>query len=399
MRNLICICLAVGMFACDARTPLGAEAPVPEGTSVEPGVPVEVSARDQEHGHVYVDGIAIPRRERLPDYPSWEEWTRTAGFFQRTLEEPQTGDPDFVYYRGAAAAYQSMFEPLVRDNAGRPVRLGSLVIYRPGMGNVIASPAQIFRMAQYADRVVIAYTNPHYPSYNSLWKVYQIGNVSVPSALQGRIYAIGHPDYLYVSYDQSSDILLEQIDRMHDDADYLGIDVLESRATVIAHSQGPLDVALARERLEEAGFGSTIGRVVSIAGSFRGGAMLATPISETFAGQAEWLAGSQGRLVADTLMPARCQAIFTPARRRLIDLALVGSVTPPVVGRRGNIRTLFEYLVSYLAVSLPGEASDGMVSVSSAAYGREVVRLAKPYDHAGMLEDPAVVDEIARNLD
>jgi hypothetical protein len=119
---------------------------------------------------------------------------------------------------------------------------------------------------------------------------------------------------------------------------------------------------------------------------------------------------------------------YGPEKVRLVDLAVVGQIGPPVkvsVGLHGlkienlnDIRPGMRFLALGQAafetfskpwtnwsddvIKLLGKKdwdnSDGCVNKSWASYGKKVLNLSKPHDHAGMIEDPAVVDEIAKAL-
>jgi hypothetical protein len=184
---------------------------------------------------------------------------------------------------------------------------------------------------------------------------------------------------------------------------------------------------LTRKRLEAAGFDQLIGQVVALAPPFRGSAF-AEEVLGTIVGGAAVLVDNDDALRAiRSLDPDEVAKDFGKPEERLVDLSLSGVVGPrpgiyPKLGippfeirSNNNIRPTLRALAggATLADALDGGSgpspaellralafgsydSDGLVSKGSATYGRQSVTLEHPYDHSGIFEDPAVIDEVAR---
>jgi hypothetical protein len=81
----------------------------------------------------------------------------------------------------------------------RPRRLGALAYVRPGVGNIIFSPAWIYRLAQHFDTVVVMYSNmtdPE-PGATDVRRVHELEGVPIPRTIRRRvkIFAIGSPKF------------------------------------------------------------------------------------------------------------------------------------------------------------------------------------------------------------
>jgi hypothetical protein len=156
-----------------------------------------------------------------------------------------------------------------------------------------------------------------------------------------------------------------------------------------------MDAALTRERLEKAGFPDAISKVVSVGGAFGGIAMMASNQRAKFLEGAEMLGENAVRANLAVDAPA-VKRDFGPDRVRLVDLAVSGYVNPLVPDMPyDNIRPIY----SYSARMLPWQwgvtdSSDGLVTLNSALYGKEHFVPNKSYDHVGLIEDPALMDQI-----
>lgn len=302
------------------------------------------------------------------------------------------------------------------------------MIYRVGGFNVAPSPAFLFRVAQHAERLVIAYANGTLPTANEIRRVTTLEGVPVPPHLQGKIFAVGSERHLFLTYDQSSDLFIEQLECMRQRPDLLAGDALTSSATVITSSGGGLDSAITRCRLQEAGFHRTIGTLV-ISGS-----MFDYPVEDPLL---VWygkhvlapLLGAFG--YADVL---RVAALFTrhafqrylgPEKEAAVDLSVGSVIGPPVsLGRQPfkmahrNIRPVIRALVAQEALlgwlkrpTQQGPAAsllcalrggdfetDGVIPLTRARLGGAFLQIQEPHDHVGLIEDPAVADAIIRHL-
>jgi hypothetical protein len=301
-------------------------------------------------------------------------------------------------YRNDAAVQKALADPLA---APRGI-LGPLTIFRPGLGNTAPGPAQIARLAQYTDKLVIAYANPGSGDEAKLRPITEVDGVQLPPELQGKIWAIGSPTNLMISFEQASDLFLQQLESMR----VQGLDLRDARATVVAHSQGGLDALLTRRRLVEAGFENTFGRLVTLATPFRGSPVSDESMAGVFAELGDRLFDKQATRAINALDPDHVRRVITDRDRELVDVSLIGQTESGREGR-SDLRTFFE--ISDFAIEATKSIAsifkgrdvrenDGLVTVSSQLFGRLLHRLEKSYDHAGIAEDPAVADQVARLL-
>ncbi len=333
---------------------------------------------------------------------------------------------NFKNWRTSDYAREAIAAPLEKNTAGNPKQMGKLAILRPGLGNIGPSAAIAFRTAQYAERVVIAYTNMTDPATAQLRAVDNYDGVAVPSELKGKIFVIGSPRHNVITFEQSSDVLLEQLEQMRQQKQLLGCDPFSSRATLIGHSQGGMDGTLTRARLEKAGFGKAIGKLVGIGSPFRG-----TPNVESLVGTlVKGLSGAmvtQGSAAIAALQPKYAQTVLGPTHERFVDFAVCGGMGslpdlkwqlswPPVtvddhnvrwslrlIGATGNLTELLQGAASPMTelleiLQLAKADTDGLVPLKSARYGKSTQTMRKPYDHIGLFEDAHVIDVIARHV-
>lgn len=299
-------------------------------------------------------------------------------------------------FRSPAAAAAALSQPLATPPGSKP--FGPATVFRPGLGNTHASPAFIFRMARYTDRLLIAYPNAK-PGQDLRPKpATEIDGVPVPPELRGKIFVSGDPANRMLSWETASALFEKQLAAADDSAFLNGGDVEGAKLTVIAHSQGGLDAANTRRSLEAKGQHGTIARVVTLNSPFKG-----SPLSdESFGGLlARGLQCSIGGHAPDSLRkldPDYMRGKFTARDQRLVDLAISSTVDG---AGSGNVRPLMKGLALTNKVNpfakLKGP-SDGFVTADAMKFGKQVVALPRAYDHAGIAEDPAVVDDVARAL-
>ena len=156
-------------------------------------------------------------------------------------------DRDFDASRNEAAVGAAMAMPLVE---GAPV--GRLTVFRPGLGNTAAGPAQIAYLARHTERLIIAHANPGRGDTARLRPATHVDGVPIPAELQGKIFEIGAPDAIMISWEQSSDLMVEQLDRITRSPLMKDLDPRTVGLSLIGHSQGGVDIARTRERLEAA---------------------------------------------------------------------------------------------------------------------------------------------------
>jgi hypothetical protein len=392
--------------------------------AVQEAFAIRQSRRAAQRGDISLGGQSLPRVAPAPTAPNPVQQKAIDAVFGTAFEKPLPPGFDFTDFRSAEAARQAVAAPPVTRPDGKRASLGELAIFRPGLGNIPPSPAQVFRAAQHAGKVVVAYTNTNDPAHNTLRPLTEVGGVPVPPELRGKIFGIGSPAHTVISYEQSSDGFLEQLETMRKSQAMLGVDVLRSGATVIAHSQGSLDSALTRQRLEEAGFDKAIGKLVTLAPAFKGSELAAGLLGKAGGAAVGALDRDDGQRALEALEPARVRKRFGPQNERLVDLTLTGVIGEPCkvepklgfppfeVKDNHNIRPQFRALANGGGVNrlLEGDfaalkdfsagssTSDGMVTLDSARYGKQFAQLPRPYDHAGIIEDPRVIDEVLRRL-
>jgi hypothetical protein len=333
---------------------------------------------------------------------------RDVGFIQRGLANV-LGDlfanrgllktPGIETYRSEAAVAAAMEKPLV------PIAsLGETVIFRPGLGNTAPGPAQIARLAQYTDRVIIAYANPGTADEQRVRPVDEVDGVKLPDSLRGKVFAIGSPKNVMISYEQASDLFIKQLSVMQKSPLIPGAADQIKGATVVAHSQGGLDAMLTRKRLEEAGVDHPFGKLITLATPFRGSPVSNETMAGVFSEIGERALHMQSMGAINALDPDYVKHRITDADQRFVDLSLIGSTNAGEAGR-DDLRIPFRVTktaigaVKTFARMFQGpdaQSNDGLVTVASQTFGVNKHVLTKSYDHAGIAEDPAVIDVIAQ---
>lgn len=299
-------------------------------------------------------------------------------------------------YRSPAAAKAAVTTPLATPEGARP--FGKTTVFRGGIANTHASPAFLFRLARYTDRLLIAYPNAKEGQDLTPRPATEIDGIPVPPELRGKIFVSGDPSPRMIAWPEASDLFLKQLEAA-DGSEFLkggGID--GAGLTVLGYSQGGIDAAETRRRLEAAGKPNVIGKVVALSAPMRG-----TPKSdEPFLGiVAKGLAlVSRGRTPAAirAVDPDAMARAFSDRDQRLVDLAISNSVDGPGAE---NVRPLLKEIsreIRLHPLSRWRGPNDGWVHTASMEFGRDVLRLERAYDHPGMVEDPRIIDDIARRL-
>ena len=331
-------------------------------------------------------------------------------------------------HRGVEAADRALAQPPVEDRRGKTPSFGSLAILRPGIGNFGPSGALVFRLSLYAERVIIAYANGLDARFNHLRPAMSVSAVPVPPELRGRLLEIGKPDRLMLSLEQASDLFVEQFAAMKGSPLLGDVDPLAAGALVVAHSTGGLDAPLTRRRLAEAGFPNAISRIIALATPFKG----STVISESLATFITALAGAkmnsdEGRKAVRSIDPKNVQKRVPREVAPLVDVSLAARIGPPPKFRQGkkgaveaianeDIRPMLRFVASGSPVKTIGDLkaervvsvlkslpaapvqTDGLVPVESTKFGRKSVVLTEPHDHAGLFEDPDLIDRAIKAL-
>ncbi len=378
-----------------------------------------------QFGTISIGGQQIPRAAAPPIPPNAAQAEALKlGIWGLDFVPPGMG---LKNWRSASSAKEAVSTPTGGGS------LGHLVILRPGASNFCPSAAYIFRAAMYADFVVMAYQNTFDPSMNHLRKMDQHDGVAVPDEVAGKVFCIGSPDPGVMSIEQVSDSFLSQLATMSAEQDVLGFDPLTAGATIIGHSQGCADIALTRKRLNDAGLGAAVGKLVTL-GSGLGIAQL--PASATDGGIALQRAydlttepllkvlgdGTEAETQNDLV--GQYRRLFPPGTESLVALSIAGCVGGPAqlgvklviipikVVDPNNIKlgirafllgmplltkddTHHEY-----ANMLEGNSNDtdGLVPNAVSQCAQKYVLLDQPHDHTGLVEDPMVIDAIVANL-
>jgi hypothetical protein len=410
-----------------APAPAASGAPTPSFVR-----PVVAAAPPPDLGAIEVGGKELPRLA-VPQTPLDAAQVAVMRLAVKGVDAvpPGLGLTDM---RTEDAAVAAVAAPKLTTSTGGDTPLGKLAILKPGGSNFAPSAAFVFRTAQYAERTVIAYQNASDPAQNHLRAVDEVDGVPVPAALRGKIFAIGSPDPAIIGIEQASDNFVDQFGEMEREKATLGVDPLAAGATVIGHSEGCADAALTRRRLEEAGFGGAIGKLVTLGSGLGYDAVPDSkaelrPLTTSFSLAAPLLKalGKAPDLDALNDLDGTYRKYFPPGSGtdQLVDLSVAGVVGPPahIVPRLGippfriddpnNIKPgIRAYLMgapllgeplspAHILGAIEGTSndSDGLVPNNVSRAGKKFVLLDKPHDHAGLVEDPAVVDEIVKDLD
>jgi hypothetical protein len=295
--------------------------------------------------------------------------------------------------------YSSVRDELLQDD---PVRMGSIALLRPGLGNIAPSAGWVTVVAQHFDTVVVMYTQPSSRWDEDFRRITEIDLVSFPEGIDN-VYAIGSPIANLISFPVQSDLTLQQLDVLAQHAEELGADPLDGEAWVFAHSQGVNDILLSDARLRFAGLPG-FSKIIAIAGAVLGGRLMETPsafITLPAAGSAGGFPGLDSMIaLAPNQTYAWMNQVLQPEDdsragieaeiRESTDLAVAATINPFFPG---FVRPMFYNLSFYpnnFGWVLP---NDGFVDAESATLGRQRLELAGN-DHVTIIEDPAAAQAI-----
>jgi hypothetical protein len=234
---------------------------------------------------ITLDGKEIPRLA-IPAV-NIDDQAAVDAFFSVFIADPVTD------FRTVEAAEASVGLALPK-----PRRLGKIAYVRPGIGNIMFSPAWVYLLAQHYQTVVLMYSNmtdPE-PGATAVRRVQELEGVPIPASIRNKvkIFAIGSPKFNVISSLQQSDTTLEQLEILRT-SPMLEDKVLEVPAWVFAHSQGMIDTILTDERLRAAGL-EPFERIIGVAGAVKGGRLIESAIGPFLIDGAEAVAGEQGRV-------------------------------------------------------------------------------------------------------
>ncbi len=288
-------------------------------------------------------------------------------------------------------------------------RLGRVAYVRPGVGNIMFSPASIYLLAQHFKTVVLLYSNmtdPE-PGATDLRRVYELEGVPIPSAIQKRvrIFAIGSPKFNVISARQQSDTTLEQLEILRSSGGFFRSGFKRGRVGwFFAHSQGMIDAVMTDHRLRSAGLPS-FDRIIGIAGAVKGGRLIESEIGPLLIGGAEAAAGEQGRIAFETVDR-------TATIANLIDVLEIPG--PPFAQELNlDIRLISRTFAGFGGVldsSAPqGNARQGLIDLTDIPDGDGLVKpndgvedfdsttiaqhnlVFEQVDHIGIIEDPSLM--------
>jgi hypothetical protein len=408
-----------------------AAAPPPPPSADAPARPAIAAAPPPDFGTIDVGGHEVPRAGP-PQTPLNGAQVETLKLALKGLDFAPTS-LGYKDWRSADTAAAAVATPPVSSKSGDPQPFGPLTIVKPGGSNFTPSPAYLFRAAQYSGKLVLAYQNASDPSKNTLRPVDEIQGVPVPDSLRGKIFAIGSEDPAVVSIEQASDNFVAELGQMEQQKDMLGVDPLSAHATVLSHSEGCADAVLTRRRLDEAGLGGAIGKLVTVGSGVGIGSLPVDPdappppVEQAFAiGVRPVLKALGNAPGADTQKDiiGQYRRLFPPGTDQLVDLSVAGRVGGPAHLRprlgippfrvddpnnvKPGIRAFIagspligeEWTPENILGALHGSSddSDGMIPNEASRCGKQFLMLAKPHDHTGLVEDPAVIDEIVKAI-
>jgi hypothetical protein len=221
---------------------------------------------------ITLDGKEIPRLA-IPAV-NIDDQAAVDAFFSVFIADPVTD------FRTVEAAEASVGLALPK-----PRRLGKIAYVRPGIGNIMFSPAWVYLLAQHYQTVVLMYSNmtdPE-PGATAVRRVQELEGVPIPASIRNKvkIFAIGSPKFNVISSLQQSDTTLEQLEILRT-SPMLDDKVLEVPAWMFAHSQGMID--------------TTFERIIGVAGAVKGGRLIESAIGPFLIDGAEAVAGEQGRV-------------------------------------------------------------------------------------------------------
>lgn len=288
----------------------------------------------------------------------------------------------------------------------QPAKLEGLTLFRPGLANSVPSAASLFRMAQYTDQLVLMGTLTDGSAGSQLRRLTEYRGVPVPPELN--LFAIGRVDRAYQPSTTGSDIFIEQLEAIRRDGPGLGLSVSlspkpgEKPLNVIAHSQGNVEVAMARLRLAEAGYPDVISRHIAMAPAFRGsmlsddgpGKLFSRSIARSAAG-----ADAVNNLDPDTLWERMPEFL-----QKTVDVTFHGSSD---TAKKARFQLTFSALLIAASKHWVGEGTDGLVDLQSARFVRDprpqseggrLVVSKTAYDHYTVLHDPSSIDELMQHV-
>ena len=313
-------------------------------------------------------------------------------FYRHVVEKPAPLPYVSVPFSSPADVVAVMQRPLaVSAKTGKPVHLEGTTLYRPGLGNVPPSPANLFRIAQHADKVVLMYAFDDGTKASELRALDDYNGTPVPPELKGKLFAVGRPDRVLQTARAGTGVLIEQLERVHQGAQRFGLNL--DSVTAIAHSQGNIEVALARLVLAAHGHNNVINRHIALSPAVRGSLVAdSSPVFDLIGWASASFDGAARNAIND-LDPDAVAAILPEFLRTTVDLSVLGLTSGP----KGAAyeKWLMHWTAPLAEDDLEGTGGDGMVDRRVSDFVRDpkkFVLTEKRYDHLSMIVDPDAVD-------
>ncbi len=348
---------------------------------------------------ISVDGHAIPR---LADPAIHiEDQAAVDALFAGFIADPPT---DFHTVEAAES---------VADLAlPQPRRLGSVAYVRPGIGNIMFSPAWVYLLAMHFDNVVLMYTNmtDPTPGATDVRRVTELAGVPIPRSIKPhvRVFAIGSANFNAISFLQQSDTTLEQLEILRTHRLTRGKVLKDARNVwMFAHSQGMIDTVITDHRLRSAGL-PTFDRVIGIAGAVKGGRLIESFIGPDLIAGATFLAGEQGgaafELVGKTnTVNSLIDILEIPgpdfAKPLNLDIRLLNRTFAAFGGVLDSLAPQGNARAGLLALTdIPDgdgvvKPNDGVEDFDSTTLGQHN-KIFQQVDHIQITEDPALLAEM-----
>jgi hypothetical protein len=290
----------------------------------------------------------------------------------------------------------AMARPLSKSaRTGLTARLPGTTLWRPGLANMSPSASSLFRMAQYTDKLVLAYTCTDNDDASRLRPLTEYRGVPVPQELRGKLFAIGTPDHRYQDERRGAGVLISQLAELARDGASFQLDT--SNLNAIAHSQGNKEVLLARETLAANGFPDVITWFGGLAPATRGSffANSGTIVEAARAGG--------GAIAADAVLHLRTdysEATMPEYLRSTVDMAMLGNVQTAL---KPAIHSPFMSLANLASnKDLSGSGSDGLVDMRVSDYVKDPSKFyvaSKAWDHHSIITDPEAIDEFMTHVE
>jgi hypothetical protein len=160
----------------------------------------------------------------------------------------------------------------VNQADGRPVHFET-VIYRTGLSNVPPSAANLFRLAQHCDKLVLMSSIDDGTCASRLRPLGEDEGLTylgapIPQELRGKLFVMGRRDCVLQDYKAGASVLIRQLDTLRAQGAELGIDT--DKITMVAYSQGNIETVLTRLVLAANGYPDVIKRHIAVAPTLRG---------------------------------------------------------------------------------------------------------------------------------